>query len=62
MVPWTPHWDRLVIALPSAELQVAALWSWVRGAVTGVGFLHLLWGIHDLDASLLRRQRRKPAD
>ena len=41
ILPWSPHWDRLAVGMPSVALQVVFLRSWVRGAVTGFGLLHL---------------------
>lgn len=61
MLPWSPYWDRLAISLPMVELQVALLRPWVRGAVSGFGLLHLVWGAHDLDAWLVARRRRPSA-
>ncbi len=57
MAPWSGYWERLVAGLPVIELQLLALRPWVRGAVTGFGLVHLIWGAHDLDAWLnsLRR-------
>ena len=59
MLPWTAYWDRLVLGLPLIQVQMAAMRPWVRGAVTGFGLLHLLWGAHELDAWLVARQRRR---
>ena len=57
MLPWTGYWDRLALSLPSVELQLGVLRPWVRGAVTGFGLVHLVWGAHDLDGWLIRRRR-----
>jgi len=61
MLPWSPYWDRLAVGLPLVELQLGILRPWVRGAVTGFGLIHLIWGAHDLDAWLVSRRRRRPA-
>ncbi len=61
MFPWSPYWDRMAIGLPLVELQMAALRPWVRGAVTGFGLLHIVWGAHDLDAWLTSRRQRRAA-
>ena len=61
MLPWSPFWDRMALSLPQVELQLAALQPWVRGAVTGFGLLHLVWGAHDLDAWLIARRQRTSA-
>ena len=58
MLPWSPLWDRMALALPMVELQLGALRPWVRGAITGFGLFHLVWGAHDLDAWLVARRRR----
>lgn len=57
MLPWSPVWERQIVAVPSAALQAAALGPWARGAVSGFGLLHLVIGAHDLDAWLVGRQR-----
>ena len=59
MLPWSPYWDRLAVGLPLAELQLGVLEPWFRGAVSGFGLLHLVWGAHDLDAWLVARRRRR---
>ncbi len=59
MLPWSPFWDRQLMALPIAQLQLAALRPWFRGLVSGFGLLHLVWGAHDLDALLTARRRRR---
>jgi len=61
MLPWSPFWDRLAISLPVLELQVAVLRPWVRGAVSGFGLLHLVWGAHDFDSWLVSRRQRRSA-
>lgn len=58
MLPWSPLWERVVVGLPLAELQAVALRPWARGAVSGFGLFHLIWGAHDLDAWLVARRRR----
>ena len=56
MLPWTGTWDRLALGLPSVELQLGILKPWVRGAFTGFGLIHLVWGAHDLDRWLVSRR------
>lgn len=58
MLPWMGYWDRLALSLPSLQLQLGLLKPWARGAVTGFGLIHLVWGAHDLDAWLVSRRRR----
>ncbi|MCL4838730.1 MAG: hypothetical protein KJ058_12275 [Thermoanaerobaculia bacterium] len=57
LLPWGPAWDRVALQLPSVDLRSLALSSWSRGAVTGFGSVHLVWGIHDLSAWLHARLR-----
>ncbi len=59
MAPWSPVWDRNIVQIPLAALRTLALHPAARGAVTGFGLVHLVWGAHDLDALLaLRRTPR----
>ncbi len=59
--PWYPEWDRLIFQLvPFAALRNALLHPALRGAVTGFGFVHLLWGLHDLIAVIARRAQPPP--
>ena len=51
LAPWTPGWDRLVTYLPHPGLRMLGL-PLVRGALSGFGLVHLVWGIHDLSAFL----------
>ena len=57
MLPWSGFWDRLALSLPAVELQMGALQPWVRGAVSGLGLIHLVWGAHDLDRWLVSRRQ-----
>jgi len=59
VVPWTASWERL--STPLARIGAR---SWVdepmvRGAVSGFGFVHLVWGAHDLLGWLERRRSRE---
>lgn len=47
-MPWTPAWDRWVLHAPLGDLRALALHAATRGALTGFGLLHLVWGLHDL--------------
>jgi hypothetical protein len=58
LVPWSPVWDKVVIALPWEALRAFGLYPMARAAVTGFGLIHLVWGAHDLDALLFRRSVR----
>jgi hypothetical protein len=55
--PWSPVWDRTVMQLPIVFLRTAMLHPVLRGAVSGFGLVHLVWGAHDLHALLTRRPR-----
>ena len=62
IAPWREFWNLLVTrsALSHAHLGAFLLLPWVRGAVTGFGLVHLIWGIHDLERILLSRRPRNP--
>ena len=62
MAPWSLVWDRNILQIPLTTLRTLALHPAARGAVTGFGLVHLVWGAHDLDALLaLRRTPRAQA-
>lgn len=55
LAPWSLVWDRTL-----AEISHGALYSFLaeplaRGAVSGFGLVHLIWGAHDLDLWLKMR-------
>lgn len=52
LLPWSPGYDQMLYLLRATELQPLRA-TWVRGAISGFGLVHLVWGIHDL-AELLR--------
>ncbi|MDX1501952.1 MAG: hypothetical protein R3325_06275 [Thermoanaerobaculia bacterium] len=54
LVPWSANWDRALIQLPTAWLRGLLLHSAFRGAITGFGLIHLIWGAHDLETLLAR--------
>jgi hypothetical protein len=60
-VAWSPAWDRTVGQLPLTMLRGLMLHPVFRGAVSGFGLVHLVWGAHDLQA-LLSRKARAGAD
>ncbi len=62
LAPWSANWDRAVVQIPVDSLRLALLHPGVRGAFTGFGLVHLVWGAHDLDLWLLERSRRGNAD
>ncbi|MEM6795039.1 MAG: hypothetical protein AAF725_13760 [Acidobacteriota bacterium] len=53
MLPWSPAWDRMIslLALPALSFLEAPL---SRGAMSGFGLVHLVWGMHDLHLFLVR--------
>jgi hypothetical protein len=57
LAPWSPLWDRNVLLIPISGLRTLALHPASRGAVSGFGLIHLVWGAHDLDALLSLRKR-----
>jgi hypothetical protein len=58
IAPWRDFWNLLVSrsALSQAHLGAVLMLPWVRGAVTGFGLIHLIWGIHDLERILLGKR------
>lgn len=55
--PWSPRWDESVIQLSNLQLSSLLLHPTVRGAISGFGLVHLVWGAHDLDLWLTERKR-----
>lgn len=53
--PWSPEWDRIMMQLPILGMKALVLHPGFRGAVTGFGLVHLVWGMHDLVSILMRR-------
>lgn len=54
--PWFPEWDRIMLQIVRSQaLRGFVLHPWCRGAITGFGMVHLVWGAHDLIALLIRR-------
>lgn len=60
--PWSPVWDQTMVQIPLEGLRMLALNPLFRGAVSGFGLVHLVWGAHDLDALLSRRRLRAQND
>ena len=48
LVPWREAWQRLLLDLPISTLHPLLLTPIARGAVSGFGLVHLVWGAHDL--------------
>lgn len=61
LAPWSPSWDRAVIQIPSFQIQSLLAHGVVRGAISGFGLVHLVWGAHDLDGWLARRKLDGPS-
>ena len=57
LAPWGPMWERTLAHLPLGPLGPALLHPAFRGAVTGFGLVHLVWGANDLQAFLASRRR-----
>lgn len=57
--PWTGFWERTFFSLPWPEIGRSMLSPWIRGAVTGFGLVHLVWGLHDLERWFGGRSRRE---
>ena len=60
VAPWTAVWDRTWIAVPATLLRQALLSPWGRGAATGFGLVHLVWGAHEL-GDWLRQGPTRPS-
>jgi len=59
VAPWSSAWDRAVINLPFPALHDIYLESTFRGALSGFGLIHIVWGAHDLEQWLARRQKAR---
>ena len=57
LAPWYPMWARTLAQLPLGPFHAVGVHPVFRGAVTGFGLVHLVWGAHDLFSLLLRRRR-----
>ncbi|MEE8368928.1 MAG: hypothetical protein V3S30_11515 [Thermoanaerobaculia bacterium] len=60
LLPWTPAWEQIMRQIPIVGLQAAILSPLIRGATTGFGLVHILWGTHDI-VDLLAKRRVKPS-
>jgi len=60
LTPWGGAWERIVVQVPLPELRNLLLHPMCRGAISGFGLVHLVWGAHDLDQLLSKwRPRRR---
>jgi hypothetical protein len=57
LAPWGPMWARTLSHLPLGFLGPLLLHPLFRGAVSGFGLVHLVWGANDLQALLGWRRR-----
>jgi len=57
--PWLPVWLRWTAPVASPFLHGLLLHPTLRGAVTGFGLFHLVWGTHDLDRLIYRWLHRR---
>ena len=53
-LPWHAVWDQLLLRVTSESLRQLFIHPVFRGAVSGFGLVHLVWGAHDLEVLLLR--------
>lgn len=51
LLPWSVGFDHLIAQLPYSTLRVLEA-PWSRGALSGFGLVHLVWGAHDLQELL----------
>jgi hypothetical protein len=56
-VPWSHLWDRTMMQVSLLALRGVLLHPMLRGAVSGFGLVHLVWGLHDLQSLLFRSRR-----
>ena len=59
--PWMPIWVRWAAPFTTPAVREVLIHPTFRGAVSGFGLLHLVWGTHDLDQLISRflRNRRR---
>ncbi|MDH3255801.1 MAG: hypothetical protein OEM62_12460 [Acidobacteriota bacterium] len=60
--PWSSSWDQSMIAVPVPQLHTVYLHPVFRGALSGFGLIHIVWGAHDLDQWLVRRGLARQAE
>lgn len=47
VAPWTALWDANYILPPHPALRAVVLSAFTRGAVTGLGLVNILFGLHE---------------
>ena len=60
VVPWSAFWDRNYFAQALPAVQMLMTNNFVRGAVSGIGLINLITGVHELMSMLLARQVEQP--
>jgi hypothetical protein len=55
IAPWHPLWDPTVAQISFAALRNLLFHPVMRGAVSGFGLIHVVWGLHDVLALSTRR-------
>ncbi len=58
LLPWREGWQSLLTTFPVPSLRAVLTLPVARGAITGFGLIHLVWGAHDL-RTLFRGRRRE---
>ena len=58
VLPWSPFWDRNYFASAWPGLRPIITNNFLRGAVTGLGFVNLFTGFADLAIVFAARERR----
>ena len=58
LAPWREIWGTLLGYLPYQSLRVLLSEMIARGAISGFGLVHILWGIHDANEIIQGRGRR----
>jgi hypothetical protein len=56
VVPWSGTWERLAGAMGPMGIGALLGAPIVRGAVSGFGLVHFVWGAHDLLGWIERRR------
>ena len=59
-LPWTLYWERNYFVSHMPWLGVVAMNNYVRGAISGIGFVNVAAGIADIVSLFTRRDH--PAD
>lgn len=57
--PWMPIWTRWTAPVTEPWLRDLLIHPTLRGAMSGFGLVHLVWGTHDLDRLLSRVLHRR---